>query len=167
MLILRQSAQCKGLKKNLISEVGQEELVLIVPCNHELANQQSVKLSEIGKYHFINREETSGTRKEIERLFQHNKRLTEQLEAASELGSTESVITAVSEGQGISIISSIAARKAQTGGLVKIVKIKESKNPRKLYIARPKRPLLKTYETFWEFCKDYKFKNQAIACPAD
>ncbi len=54
-------------------EVGQEELVLIVPCNHELANQQSVRLSEIAKYPFINREETSGTRKEIERLFENNK----------------------------------------------------------------------------------------------
>ena len=147
--------------------MGQEELVLIVPCNHELANQKTVKLSEIGKYPFINREETSGTRKEIERLFQHNNSSHGTVEAASELGSTESVITAVSEGQGISIISSIAARKAQAAGLVKIVKIEEAKNPRKLYIARPKRPLLKTYETFWEFCKDYKFKNQAIACPAD
>ena len=67
----------------------------------------------------------------------------EQLKVALELGSTESVITAVSEGRGISIISSIAAKKAHAAGLVKIVKIKEAKNPRKLYIVRPKRPLVK------------------------
>ena len=83
-----------------------------------------------------------------------------------ELGSTESVVTAVSEGRGISIISSIAAQKAQAAGLIKIVKIDEAKNPRKLYISRPKRQLLKTSETFWEFCKDYKFKNEAISCPS-
>ena len=47
-------------------QIGEEELVLIVPCNHELANQKSVKLNEIKKYPFISREETSGTRKEIE-----------------------------------------------------------------------------------------------------
>ena len=85
-----------------------------------------------------------------------------------ELGSTESVITAVSEGRGISIISSIAAKKAQAAGLVKIVKINEAaKNPRKLYIVRHKRSLLKISEAFWDFCKEYKFKNEAVVCPAD
>ena len=148
-------------------KVGQDELVLIVPCNHILAKQESVKLNEITKYPFINREETSGTRKEIERFFENNKFPLEQLKVGLELGSTESVITAVSEGRGISIISSIAANKAQAAGLVKILKIKEAKSPRKLYMVRPKRPLLKTSEAFWEFCKKYKFKNEAISCAAD
>jgi len=148
-------------------KVGQDELVLIVPCNHILAKQESVKLNEITKYPFINREETSGTRKEIERFFENNKFPLEQLKIGLELGSTESVITAVSEGRGISIISSIAANKAQSAGLIKILKIKEAKSPRKLYMVRPKRPLLKTSEAFWEFCKKYKFKNEAITCPTN
>ena len=148
-------------------KVGQDELVLIVPCNHILAKRESVKLNEITKYPFINREETSGTRKEIERFFENNKFPLEQLKVGLELGSTESVITAVSEGRGISIISSIAANKAQAAGLIKILKIKEAKSPRKLYMVRPKRPLLKTSEAFWEFCKKYKFKNEAISCAAD
>ena len=147
-------------------QVGQEELVLIVPCNHELAKHETVKLAEIVKYPLINREETSGTRKEIERLLESNKFGLEQLKVALELGSTESVITAVSEGRGIAIISSIAANKACAAGLVKIVKIKESKSPRKLYIVRPKRSLVNVSEAFWEFCKGYKFKNEVIACPA-
>ena len=54
-----------------------------------------------------------------------------KLKVALELGSTESVITAVSEGRGISIISSIAAKKAQAAGLIKIIKIEEAKNPTK------------------------------------
>ncbi len=89
------------------------------------------------------------------------------MKVALELGSTESVITAVSEGRGVSIISSIAAKKAYAAGLIKIVKIKEAKSPRKLCIVRPKRPLVKTSEVFWEFCKGYKFKNEAITCNAD
>lgn len=148
-------------------QVGQEDLVLIVPCNHELAKQTLVALSEIIKCPFIDREETSGTRKEIERLLEDNKLGLEQLKIALELGSTESIVTAVSEGRGISIISSIAAKKAYAAGLVKIVKIKEAKNPRKLYIVKPKRPLIKISEAFWEFCKEYKFKGQAITCPSD
>ena len=145
-------------------KVGEDELVLIVPCNYELAKQESVKLNEITKYPFISREETSGTRKEIERFFENHKFPAEELKVALELGSTESVITAVSEGRGISIISSIAAKKAQAAGLVKILKIKEVKNPRKLYMVRPKRPLLKTSEAFWQFCKEYTFKNEAVKC---
>jgi len=146
-------------------QVGQEELVLIVPWNHDLAKHELVKLTEVIKYPFINREETSGTRKEIERLLENNKISPLKLKLALELGSTESVITAVSECRGISIISSIAAKKANAAGLAKIVKIKEAaKNPRKLNIARPKSPLLKTSEAFWEFCKEYKYKNQTITC---
>jgi len=148
-------------------QVGQEDLVLIVPCNHELAKHTSVTLNELIKHPFIDREETSGTRKEIERLLEDNKLGLEQLKVALELGSTESIVTAVSEGRGVSIISSIAAKKAYAAGLVKIVKIKEAKTPRKLYIVRPKRPLVKISEAFWEFCKTYKFKNEVVACPAD
>jgi DNA-binding transcriptional LysR family regulator len=148
-------------------QVGEEELVLIVPCNHKLAKEKTVKLIELAKYPFISREETSGTRKEIERLLENNKFPSKLLKVGLELGSTESVITAVSEGRGVSIVSSIAAKKAQAAGLVKIVKVNEAKNPRKLYIVRPKMPLLKIAEAFWKFCGDYKFKNEAISCSAD
>ena len=146
-------------------QVGEEQLVLVVPCNHALAKRQTVKLDEIFKHPFINREDTSGTRKEIERLLENNKLHLENLKVALELGSTESVITAVSEGRGISIISSIAAKKAQAAGLVGVVGIAEATNARKLYMVRPKKALLKTSEAFWQFCKSYKFKNEAIVCP--
>ena len=144
--------------------IGEDQLVLLVPCNHQLTKHKTVTLKTILPYPFINREETSGTRLEIERFLEKNGLDYDQLKVALELGSTESVITAVSEGRGISIISSIAAAKAQAAGLIKIVEIDEAKNPRKLYIARSKRPLLKISEAFWEFCKDYKFKNEAITC---
>jgi LysR family transcriptional regulator, transcriptional activator of the cysJI operon len=148
-------------------QIGEEQLVLIVPCNHELAKNKTAKLSAILTYPFINREETSGTRLEIDRLLEKNGFRPQQLKIALELGSTESVITAVSEGRGISVISSIAANKAQAAGLIRIVTLTEAKNTRKLYIVKPKRSLLKTSEAFWDFCKNYKFKNQAISCPAN
>jgi DNA-binding transcriptional LysR family regulator len=117
------------------------------------------------KYPFISREETSGTRKEIERLLVNNKFSSANLKIVFELGSTESVVTAVSEGRGVSIISSIAAAKAQAAGLVKIVNIAESKETRKLYMVRQKNALLKISEAFWNFCKEYTFRNEAIVCP--
>jgi LysR family transcriptional regulator, transcriptional activator of the cysJI operon len=145
-------------------QIGEEQLVLVVPCNHELDKHKFIKLKSILTYPFINREETSGTRLEIEHLLEKNNLRSQQLQVMLELGSTESVITAVSEGRGISIISSIAAVKAQAAGLAKVISIEEAKICRKLYIVRPKRSLLKSSETFWDFCKEYKFKNVAITC---
>jgi LysR family transcriptional regulator, transcriptional activator of the cysJI operon len=145
-------------------QVGEEQLVLIVPCRHKLAAEKTVKLYEILNHPFIEREETSGTRKEIENLFEKNNIASSELEIALELGSTESVITAVSEGRGISIVSSIAAVNAQAAGLVKIVKIQEAKTSRKLYIARQKKPLLKGAEVFWDFCREFTYKKAVSAC---
>jgi LysR family transcriptional regulator, transcriptional activator of the cysJI operon len=135
------------------TEIGEEELVLIVPDSHELASRKIVKPPEILKYPYINREETSGTRKEVERLLESAGLSPSKLRTALELASTESVITAVSEDRGISIISSIAAKRAQGGGLVKVLHLQGVNSIRKLYMVRPKRPLVKASEVFWDFCK--------------
>jgi LysR family transcriptional regulator, transcriptional activator of the cysJI operon len=146
----------QGYVNNLDAiEVGEEELVLIVPTSHELAKRKSVTLNEVLKYPFINREETSGTRKEIERILENSQISPSKLKTTLELGSTESVLTAVSEGRGVSIVSSIASEKAQAAGLVKILHIEGVNSMRKLYMVRPKRPLMKVSEAFWDFCKKY------------
>jgi LysR family transcriptional regulator, transcriptional activator of the cysJI operon len=153
----------KGYNEKLEAiELGEEELVLIVPLGHELATQESVKLGEILNYPYINREETSGTRKEIERMFEDAKISASKLKTAMELASTESVVTAVSEGQGVSIISSIASKKAVAAGLVKVVRIGGVDSTRKLYMVRPKRALMKISEAFWEFCKKYAMQKANV-----
>jgi DNA-binding transcriptional LysR family regulator len=143
-------------------ELGTEELVVIVPTDHELANRKSVKPAELVKYPYINREETSGTRKEIEHILENAGVSPSKLKITLELASTESVITAVSEGSGIGIISSIASKKAKAAGLVKVLRIEGVNSTRKLYMARAKRPLVKVSEVFWDFCKKYTSKNAAV-----
>jgi DNA-binding transcriptional LysR family regulator len=147
--------------------IGEDKLVLITTCNHPLAKSKIIKLSDAQIYPAIIREESSGTRLETEKLLEANKIAYDDLKVAFEVGSTESAITAVSEGRGVSVISSIAAAKAQAAGLVKIIQIAEVKDARKIYMARPKHAMLKQSEAFWEFCKSYKFQNQAIACPKE
>jgi DNA-binding transcriptional LysR family regulator len=147
-------------------EIGQEQLVLIATCNHPLANRKSVGLAEIAKHPFISREETSGTRLEVEKLLGQNGLSVGDLRVAFELGSTESVVTAVSQGLGVSIISSIAAAKSVAAGLVKVVAITEAKNPRKLYMVRPRIVMLKPSETFWEFCRDFRAESRPVVCSA-
>ncbi len=141
------------------AEVGAEKLVLIVPNGHELAKRKSVKLNEILKYPYINREETSGTRKEIERMLEEAGISATKLKTSLELGSTEAVLTAVSEGRGVAVVSSIASEKAQAAGLVKIVRIEGANAKRKLYIVKSKKKLQRAAEVFWEFCKAYTFKK--------
>ncbi len=144
----------KGYSEKLEAlEVGEEELVLIVPNAHELAKKK-VTLSEILKYSYIDREETSGTRKEIERMFNDSGISASKLKTTLELASTEAVITAVSEGRGVAIVSSIASKKAQAAGLVQVLHIDGLSSTRKLYIVRPKKDLMKVAEAFWDFCKN-------------
>ena len=144
-------------------EIGEEELVLIVPNSHELASRKLVKPHEILKYSYINREETSGTRKEIERLLESAGVSPDKLRTTLELASTESVITAVSEGRGISTISSIASKRAQAAGLVTVLHLQGVNTTRKLYMVRPKRLLVKTSEMFWDFCKKYPIKKPSLS----
>ncbi len=153
----------KGFNDKLEAiEVGEDKLVLIVPSNHELSKRKSVKLSEILKYPYINREESSGTRQEVEKMMNDSKIQFSKLNTKLELGSTEAVITAVSEENGVSIISSIAAKKAQAAGLIKIVNFQDINAVRKLYLVKPKRPLSEASESFWDFCKKRISKKMAV-----
>ena len=140
-------------------QIGEEQLVFITAPHTKLAGNKTVKLSEIVTYPFINRDETSGTRLEIERLLKDNKIDPFSLKSNLELGSTCSVITAVADGKGVSIIPSSDAAKAQAAGLIKAIPIVEAKKPYKLYLVRPKKAMLKHAEAFWEFCKQYKFRK--------
>jgi DNA-binding transcriptional LysR family regulator len=151
----------RGYEERLkLIEIAKEELVLVVPNSHELARKKSVRLSEILSYPFVYREIDSGTRRETEKMLNAQGISSSDIKVVLELGSTESVITAVSEGRGISIISSIASKKAEAAGLVRTLRIEDAETTRKFYIARQKRKLSKASETFWEFCQHFKFKNK-------
>lgn len=139
-------------------EVAEDKLVLIVPNDHELSKKKSTKLNEILKYPYINREESSGTRQEVEKMLEDSKILPSKLDTKLELGSTEAVITAVSEANGVSIISSIAAKKAQSAGLIKIINFQDVAATRKLYLIKPTRPLSQASESFWDFCNKRTLK---------
>jgi DNA-binding transcriptional LysR family regulator len=134
--------------------IARERLVVITPVNHELSSKKSIELSEILNYPFVSREPSSGTRNEINKIFAEQHIDPNKLNIVLELGSTGSVITAVSEGIGISIISSIAAEKARAAGLLNIVEIKNARNWRELYLVRLKKPEYpEILEKFWSTVK--------------
>lgn len=139
----------------------EEELFIVVSKNHELAKKDKITKEDLKNYPFILREPASGTRKESEKILEKLGISYDDLKVSFELNTTESILTAVSEGIGISIISSIAASKMEAAGLVKCLKLPEKiPSKRKLYLVKLKE---KKFEknliiTFWNFVKEYKYK---------
>ncbi|MFX1299291.1 MAG: selenium metabolism-associated LysR family transcriptional regulator [Promethearchaeota archaeon] len=138
-------------------QLAEEELVLAVPIDHQLAQKNIVDPKEILRYSYISREKTSGTRKESEKILRKAGISPDDLQIIGELNTTESILTAVSEGLGISLISSIAASKMEKTGLIKCLQLPNSiSSRRKLYLV--KRKVEKNQENkilteFWEFVK--------------
>ena len=108
--------------KNLLVEVcRQDELVLIVPPNHELAGRESVKLKDVMHYPFICREEGSGTREVILDYMYGLGMDKHAMNTCLELGSPEAVKGAVEAGMGVTIVSSASiGKELKLGSLVSI-----------------------------------------------
>lgn len=108
--------------KNLVVEVCRtDQMVLIVPPGHELANEPRVPMSKIVEYPFICREEGSGTR---EVMFEHMQSVgvdANDLHITMELGSIEAIKGAVESGMGVSILSrATVVKELKLGTLVAI-----------------------------------------------
>jgi DNA-binding transcriptional LysR family regulator len=140
--------------------IAEEQLVLIAPLDHDLQSETAVDPKILVDSQFITREKTSGTRTETEKILKSLGISLKEFKSTLELGSTEAVITAVSEGYGISVISSIAAEKAEN--YIKIIPLKSvENNARNLFMVRriqESYPVL--VETFWAFVKKSLNKNE-------
>lgn len=108
--------------KNLLVEVCREdELVLIIPKDHALADKESVKLKDLMQFPFICREEGSGTREVILDYMYSQGMDKHALNNCLELGSPEAVKGAVEAGMGVSIVSSASiSKEIKLGSLLAI-----------------------------------------------
>ncbi len=98
--------------KNLAVEVCRvDQLVAIVPPDHELASRERVHISDLLEYPFIAREEGSGTRGVFHEYLKAAGINVRDLKVAMELGSPESIKGAVQAGMGISIVSMVTLAK--------------------------------------------------------
>ena len=108
--------------KNLVVEVCRnDELVAIVPPQHELAGEQMLKLDQVVQYPFICREEGSGTREVIAEHLDSHHVSSSDIKVCMELGSPEAVKGAVEAGMGMSVTSrATIIKEIQLGTLVAI-----------------------------------------------
>jgi len=95
--------------KNLQVDVCRmDQLVAIMPPGHELASYETLTPQQLAAQPFICREEGSGTR---EVIAEYLKLIDEEPNVCLELGSPESIKSAVEAGMGISIMSCSTVQK--------------------------------------------------------
>lgn len=142
--------------KNLVVKVCWcDQLMVICPPYHELADRQSLKIQEVLPYPIIAREEGSGTREVISSyLSQHGLNLSD-LHTSMEFGSPESVKSAVEAGLGISIISETTLAKELRLGTLKAIPLSPPmKRPFSIVYQRQKFRL-RAMEEFLEFTESF------------
>ncbi|WP_379133464.1 selenium metabolism-associated LysR family transcriptional regulator [Paenibacillus sp. sgz500958] len=126
----------------VIEPVMGDELKLIVPSEHPLAEHSSITLEEAMRHPFVLREQGSGTRKVMEEQFIAKGLDPGSLQVVMELGSTGAVKSAVEAGLGITIISASSVKHEVTLGLLKIVDISDACFKRQFYAIHLKSALL-------------------------
>jgi DNA-binding transcriptional LysR family regulator len=83
-----------------------DELILVIPKHHELAEENKVDVTKIRSYPFVIREKGSGSRMTAENaLISSGYKGFKDLDVVAEMGSTEAILRAVMAKIGISIVS--------------------------------------------------------------
>ncbi len=141
----------------VIDAVMQDELKLIVPAAHPLAEHDEVNLEEVLHYPFVLREQGSGTRQVMEDQLVLQGYNPGDIQTVMELGSTGAVKSAVEAGLGITMLSPSSVKHEIALGLVKIIDIRNVEFKRKFYVIHLKSTLLPiSAVTFLSFLRQQK-----------
>lgn len=101
-----------------VERCREDELLVIVPPEHPLADSVAIKPLQLTANPFIHREDGSGTRSVVERYLDQHGVDESDLNRPFELGSTEAIKGAVQAGLGISIVSRTTVSKELALGLL-------------------------------------------------
>jgi len=119
-----------------------DELKLIVPASHKLAEHETASLEEVLQYPFVLREQGSGTRRVMEEELLRRGQDPSALKILMELGSTGAVKSAVEANLGISILSQSSVKHELALGVLKTVNIEDIRFMRSFYSIHLKSTLL-------------------------
>ncbi|MFX1446268.1 MAG: LysR substrate-binding domain-containing protein [Promethearchaeota archaeon] len=134
--------------------IGQDQLKFICSTQHNLIklNKEQINFNELAKYPFIAREKGSGTRNIFEEQFnKHN-----ELRIGLEINDNDSIISAVSESNYISVLSEQIAQKAVDANLIRILEIEQYPviAKREIFFIKLKNSQLSGLKKkFWEYLK--------------
>ncbi|OFI06613.1 HTH-type transcriptional regulator CysL [Clostridium acetireducens DSM 10703] len=129
----------------------QDELVLIVPSDHNWASLQEIDINDIPKEKMVMREKGSGTREVFENLMNSN---NINYKIAFELGNTEAIKKAVEAGLGMSCISKRCVENEVRQNKISVVKLKNIDIKRNFSLIYHKdKYISKLFNEFIEFAK--------------
>ena len=97
-------------------------LAIVAAPNHPLVRRKLLPFSALADYKFVVREEGSGTRAAMERLFAHNKT---PLHIAMEMPSNETIKQAVMAGMGLSFLSMRTLRHELASGHIALIDLQD------------------------------------------
>ncbi len=106
-----------------ITPYAEDELALILPTSHELANVGALPIEELYKLQFITLDSQSTIRKAIDRVLLDSGVDPRQLAIAMELNSIEAIKNAVQAGLGAAFLSVTAIEKELQMGALQQVRI--------------------------------------------
>lgn len=132
-----------------------DELVVIMPSNHEWAHRNAIKPHELLRQPFILSRRGSGTRVVIEERLG---RIGISLKNTLEFGNTEAVKKAVEAGLGVSIVSKVAIKREEHLGVLRALGISGVDFRRTFYFAYRKDKYLSNLDkTFLQFIVYYDY----------
>jgi len=111
-----------------------DQLVVIVPPGSPLAHLSQISVRQLREEPFIARPAGSGTRLIYEPYLAAAGAPLSSLQVVREAPDTEAAVEAVASGEGVSIVSLLAAREAAEAGRVKALRLEGATLVRNLYL---------------------------------
>lgn len=128
-------------------------LVVVAPASHSLATRRRVRFSELADQVFLMRENGSGTRIAMERLFAEKQT---PLKVKMELGSNEAIKQAVAGGLGLAIMSRHALHPMTRSDGITELNVQGFPIKRSWYVVTPRgKQLSVVAQTFLEFLRTH------------
>lgn len=121
-------------KKCSFFELAEEELVFIASCDDSYSATKKYTLEELlYNSNFIEREAGSGTRIQYEKFFTENGIQLDKVKTCASMDSTYSIINAVINGLGISIVSELSVHHMIVQNMLKQIRLNTLLPKRKIY----------------------------------
>ena len=148
--------------KNLVVEkCRMDQMVLIVPPGHELANSNSVNLERVLEFPFICREEGSGTREVMVEHMLDAGIKTREMDITMELGSLEAIKSAVEANMGVSVLSRATIGKELKLGTLVAVNIEPPINRPFSFVHQKQKFRVRAMDELLKFARNYCSEHQS------
>ena len=128
---------------------AEDMLVVIAPPHHPLSRKKKIELADLAGEQWVFRSESSGTRRKAEKALRKAGLAPDEIAVVAEMGSSQSVLSAVAAGMGIAMVSDMAASEPVRWGLICRLDLAGPERVREFYAVHAgDRPLSRAAEEF-------------------